>query len=227
MFKPTGEYEKTIKPFPATTPAAKVAGLTGLTDEQGRVVPVIYRVLAMSFYPHEDVAQHFAVAPDGTVHLLTIKASYYTDRAGEKWLASLASDGSLAYAAYAGAEIKGQTGPHDVYLATASDGKNLFVTGLDAGKGQKPNRPNVPAVYRIDLPDRKEVKVFFGDPAKAGADDQSLGDPRGLATDGHGRLFVADRTNNRVVILNEKTGRAESALQVATVSYTHLRAHET
>jgi len=219
VFKPTGEYEKTIKPFPASTQAAKVAGLTGLTDEQGRAVPVIYRVPAMTFYPHEDAAQHFAVAPDGNVHLLTIKASYYTDREGEKWLASLASDGSLAYPAYAGAEIKGQTGPHDVYLAAASDGKSVFVTGLDAGQGDKANRPNVPAVYRIDLPDRKETKVFFGDPAKAGADDKSLGDPRGLATDGNGRLFVADRSNNRVVILDEKTGRAEGALQLATPTW--------
>ena len=219
VFKPTGEYEKTIKPFPASTPAPKVAGLTGLTDEQGRVVPVIYRVLAMTFYPHEDVAQHFAVGPDGTVHLLTIRASYYTDRAGEKWLASLASDGSLAYPAYSGAEIKGQTGPHDVYLAAASDSRSVFVTGLDAGSGDRANRPNVPAVYRIDLPDRKEAKVFFGDPAKAGGDEKSLGDPRGLATDGNDRLFVADRSNNRVVILDEKTGRAEGALQVATPTW--------
>jgi hypothetical protein len=206
VFKPTGEYEKTIKPFPAGTPADKLAGLTALRDEQGRAVPVIHRVLAMSFYPHEDAAQHFAVAPDGTVHLLTIRASYYVDREDEKWLASLASDGSLAYPAYAGAEIKGETGPHDVYLAAASDSKSVFVTGMDAGRGSRADRPNVPAVYRIDLPDRKEAKVFFGDPAKAGADEKSLGDPRGLATDVRGRLFVADRTNNRVVILDEKSG---------------------
>lgn len=214
VFKPTGEYERTVKPFPGETPSAKVAGLTGLSDENGRAVPVVYRVLAMSYYPHEDVPQHFAIATDGKVHFLTHRSSYWKDREGEKWLASIAADGSLAYPAYAGARIEGQTGVHDPYLAAASDGQSVFATGLAAGKGDKAARPNLPAVYRIDLPARQEARVFFGDPANPGSDDKSLGDPRGVATDGKGQLFVADRANNRILIVDEKSGARVNAVRV-------------
>ncbi|MDD4892075.1 MAG: hypothetical protein PHU85_19305, partial [Phycisphaerae bacterium] len=218
VFKANGEYEKTIKPFPAGTPADKLKGLTGLTDA-GQAVPVVYRVLALSYYPQEDTPQHFAVAPDGTAHFLTIKASYYSDREGEKWLASIASDGSLPYPAYAGAEIKGETGPHDPYLAAASDGKSVFVTGMNAGNGEKTTQPNTPVVCRIALPDRKEAKPFFGDPAKAGADDKSLADPRGIASDGKGKLFIADRGNNRVLIVSEADGALAGQFEVKSPTW--------
>ena len=224
VFKPSGEYEKTIKPFPAGTPPDKLTGLTALRDEGGRAVPVIYRVLALSYYPQEDTPQHFAVAPDGNVHFMVIRAAYWTDREGEKWLASIDGSGGLPYSSYVGTEFRGD-GLGDVYLAAASDSKSVFVTGLEPGKGAKGEHPNAPAVYRISLPDRKEAKPFFGDPAKPGADDKTLADPRGLASDGKGKLYIADRGNNRVLIVGESDGALQGQFEVKSPSWLGVNAN--
>ncbi|MGQ9662121.1 MAG: hypothetical protein ACUVWX_07270 [Kiritimatiellia bacterium] len=215
VFKRNGEYEKTIKPFPSALPPERLGHLTALRDHQGRAIPVIYRVLAMTYYPYEDLAQHMAVTPEGNLHFLVVKAAYFKDREGEKWVASLAPDGGLAYDAYAGAEIKGETAPGDVYLAPASDGRALFVTGLDRGPGESSTaRPNVAAIYKVDLPERKTATVFFGEPKQPGSDNTHLNDPRGLATDGKHRLFVADRGNNRVLVVDEKSATVLTSFDV-------------
>ncbi len=91
-------------------------------------------------------------------------------------------------------------------LAVASDGKSLYVGGLEAGdkKAKKP----LAAVWAVKCPERTGCRVFFGDPAKPGKDDKSLGGaPAGLAVDGKGRLFIADEANNRVVVVDEKDGK--------------------
>ncbi|MCX7591303.1 MAG: hypothetical protein N2255_06710, partial [Kiritimatiellae bacterium] len=200
VFKRTGEYERTIKPFPASLPAERLGHLTALRDERGRAVPVIYRVLAMTYYPYEDIEQHMAVTPDGNLHFFVIRAAYYKDRENEKWLASLGPDGGLAYSAYTGGEIRGESAHGDVYLAPSSDGRAVFATGIHRGQGEGGDgRPNLPVVFKIELPGRNEVSVFFGDPKQAGADKGHLGDARGIATDGRNRLFVGDRANNRVL----------------------------
>ena len=88
-------------------------------------------------------------------------------------------------------------------LAISSDGKTLFVGGL-ADKAKKP----LAAVWAVKCPERTGCRVLFGDPAKAGNDEKSLGGaPGGLAVDGQGRLFVADEANNRVAVLDEKDGK--------------------
>jgi hypothetical protein len=229
VFNRSGEYERTIKPFPADLPAAKLAQLSPLSDEAGHVVPIIHRVLAMTYYPAEDVPQQMAVTPDGNLHLLNLPPSYIGDRDAEKndrgsfkCFASLAPDGSLAYDRYVGPDLLGRTlDVGDPHLVSSTDGRSLFVTGVDitVKRGFDPDerRPptiNVPAVYRVDLPARSAYTPFFGDPDAAGADETHLSDPRGLATDGKGLLYVADRGNNRLVVLNEKDGRFVRSLAV-------------
>jgi DNA-binding beta-propeller fold protein YncE len=209
VFGRGGQYVQTIKPFPATLAAERVAGLTNFRDEAGRPIPTIYRINSMSYYPTEDLAQQFAVAPDGNLHLMGLRASYYNDReSSDRHFASLAPDGGLAYANYIGPEIPGERAPGDLYLAAASSGKAIFATGIERGEGSSStNRPNLSLVYRVPLPDRKSADAFFGDPAKPGDDERHLNDPRGLASDGKGRLYVADRGNHRVVVLDEQTAK--------------------
>ncbi|KPJ74879.1 MAG: hypothetical protein AMS14_04655, partial [Planctomycetes bacterium DG_20] len=229
VFNRSGEYVMTIKPFPADLPPDKLAKLSPLTDEAGNVVPIIHRILAMDYYPAEDVPQHMAVTPDGNLHLLNVPPSYIgdrdpakTDRGALKCFASLAPDGSLAYDRFVGPELAGRTlDVGDPYLVSAADGQSLFVTGVDitAKREWDPNerRPlaiNVPAVYRVELPARAAYKPFFGDPAVPGGDDKHLNDPRGLASDGKGRIYVADRGNNRIVVLNEEDGRFVKSFEV-------------
>jgi hypothetical protein len=97
------------------------------------------------------------------------------------------------------------------FLILSSDASQFFMTGLSGGgKGGQ----NLPAVFRADFPARTGGRAFFGDPAKAGKDDSHLGAPRGLAVDGEGRLFVADLSNDRVVVLDEKTGKYQGEIPV-------------
>ncbi len=209
-----GAYEKTIKPFPATVPAERVKKLTPFTTDDGRPMPVVYRVLAMSYYPHEDLAQNPAVTPDGNIHFLVNHAGYYSEVGPEKRLASLGPDGGLAFADYAGAQMPAETGAGDLYLTSASDGKSVFVTGFERGPGENSkDRPNCPAVWRITLPERDKAAVFFGDIKTAGAGETGLKDPRGIASDGKGQLYVADRGNDRIVVLDEKTGKFVRAIE--------------
>jgi hypothetical protein len=99
-------------------------------------------------------------------------------------------------------------------LAMSSDGKKLFVGGL-AGGGKK--KIPLAAVYSVKCPERTNSRVFFGDPAKPGNDEKSLGGaPGGLVADGQGRLFVTDTKNNRVVVIDEKTGRYLGQINVPT-----------
>jgi hypothetical protein len=91
-------------------------------------------------------------------------------------------------------------------LAASSDGRRLFVGGLWT-KGEKGEKP-LAAVYAVKCPERTGCQVVFGDPAKPGNDEKSLGGaPLGLAVDGKGHLLIADEANNRVVVIDEKDGR--------------------
>ncbi|MHC4916875.1 MAG: hypothetical protein ACYTGB_15440, partial [Planctomycetota bacterium] len=90
-------------------------------------------------------------------------------------------------------------------IAVSSDGKHAFVGGLRPHVYKKDEHA---AVYRVPLPARNPCTPFFGDPAKAGKGESLLGGaPRGLATDGKGRLYVADFKNSRVVVLSEKDAK--------------------
>lgn len=229
VFGRDGKYDKTIKPFPATLSPEKLAKLTPLKEADGHPVPAIHRVLAIDYYPAEDCPQQMAVTPDGNIHLLELPTSYIGDRYDreERFIASLAPDGSLAYDTFIGANLKAQTiDVGDAHLAPASDGKSLFVTGMDITIKQewspddpRPKKINVPAVYRVGLPDRNEARLFFGDPARAGKDDSSLSDPRGLASDGKGSLYVADFGNHRLVELNEATGKFVRSFDVKSPTW--------
>lgn len=101
----------------------------------------------------------------------------------------------------------GATGAHRSAgcLAVSSDAKALYVGGLTSGNNDA--KKDLAAVYAVNYPDRSGCRVLFGDPSKHGSDSKSLGGaPSGLAVDGKGRLFVADTSNNRVVVIDEKSG---------------------
>jgi len=213
VFRRSGEYEKTIKPFPATLPAERAARLTPFRTDDGRPMPTIYHVLYMNFYPHQDMPCQMTVSPDGNLHQVVNRNAYHKET--EKWLASLAPDGAVAYDQYAGGKLPEATFAGDPHLAASSDGKSVYATGLERlSAGEKEAKPNAPAVWRIDLPERKEAKLLFGDAKEAGAGETRLKDPRGLAADGKGRLYIADTGNNRVVAVDEKDGKFQSAFEV-------------
>ncbi len=210
VFRRDGSYEKTIKPFPSTLPVRRVSAIT-LLEADGHPLPTIYRVAAMSFYPYEDVAQQPAVTADGSLHLLVVPAAYRKEPL--KRLATIDADGGIPYETYAGAVLAENTAPGQVHLAPSSDGKAVYMTGLERLPGEEV-RPNVPAVHKVPLPPRSPAQVFFGELEETGSDESHLNDPRGLATDGKGHLFVADRGNNRILVVREADARGVSTFPV-------------
>ncbi|MHC4916357.1 MAG: NHL repeat-containing protein [Planctomycetota bacterium] len=212
-FTADGKYEKTIKPFPSTIDAEKVKKLTPFATEDGKPMPVIYRVLSISYYPFEDVPQQMAVDAEGNLHLTVIRAAYRKD-AG-KYIATIDAEGGVPLETYVGKELLPEISPGDPHLAVSGKGEALFATGLDRGPGKSSKtRPNTPIVWKIELPARSEVKKFFGDHKEVGSGETGLSDPRGVAVDGKGKLYVADRGNNRVVILDESSGKYLGAFEL-------------
>jgi hypothetical protein len=218
VFGRSGAYEKTVKPFPSDVPPGRLAGVSAIKGPDGRTLPVIHRVLAMTFYGYEDFAQQMAVTPEGNLHLVTVPTGY--EKPSVQRLASIAPDGGLPYDEYVGGLLLDRAGVGQLSLAPASDGKSVYLIGLCPSTSSfNVSIANPPTVYRVELPERKVGQAFFGQVGVAGSDEKSLKDPQGLATDGQGRLFVADRGNDRVVVVDEKTGAFAGSLAVKAPSW--------
>src|SRR5262249_27383823 len=69
------------------------------------------------------------------------------------------------------------------------------------------------------LADRGAQEVFFGEPGKAAADNTHLNDPRSVAVDAQGHVFIADFGNNRIVVLNEKDKSFAGSFAVESPSW--------
>jgi len=204
VFRRDGSYEKTIKPFPSTLPPERVKAIGAFVNSFGALQPLVYRPLGFSFYPNDDVAHQPAVTADGRLILATRTADthmYSTGAVGVGHLSMIDRDGGIPEPQYGGPSLKAGWTAFP-YLAAASDGKAVYFTGLGAQNNWGVSKP-WHALYRAPLPDRGPQEAVFGDPAAAGSDSTHLTDPRGVAVDGQGRLFVADAGNNRVVILKE------------------------
>jgi hypothetical protein len=214
VYNRDGSYDKTIKPFPADIAAETVKAVTPLCYEDGKPIPVVHRILAMSYYPNEDIPCQMAVTPDGNLHFLVSRAAYRKPSA--KFLASITPDGGIPAEKFAGPMLPSETSAGSPFLATSSDGKSIFATGVERGTRKKGSkyRPNRPCIYRISMPERKGAGLFFGDAKTVGNDAAHLNDPKGLAVDGKGRLLVADYANNRAVILDEKSGKFLGSFEV-------------
>lgn len=94
VFRRNGEYEKTIKPFPATLPPERVAKLTPFQTDDGRPMPTIYHVIYMNFYPNQDMPCQMTVSPDGNLHQVVNRNAYHRDREvagqpGTRWRGAL------------------------------------------------------------------------------------------------------------------------------------------
>ncbi len=213
VFYRDGAYERTIKPMPASVPPERLEDLSAFKRSDGLTNPVIHRILAMSFYPFEDTGHQMAVTRDGRLHFVVTPAAY--TKGPVQRLATIDSDGGLPCEDYAGELLLDRAAIGRLHLAPASSGKAVYLTGLGSlDSGFNTSLANPPAVYVTKLPQRGALKPFFGDPETPGKGERGLKDPRGIATDGKGRLFIADRGNNRIVVVDEKTRKFAGSFPV-------------
>jgi DNA-binding beta-propeller fold protein YncE len=215
VFRRDGAYEKTIKPFPAHLPAERVKAASAFVNDRGHLNPLIHRALGMTFYPFEDEpAALMAVAGDRLILAVVPSQSPPTSnpmyRGIAAHLAAIDLDGGIPTEGYAGPALgkalvyQGERAEGGLRIAASSDGRWVYLVNLGHRyyeNGYKLKKH--PVVYRAPLPAMGPAEVFFGDVETIGADDKHLNQPMGVATDGQGRLFVADFGNNRVAVLNE------------------------
>ena len=85
------------------------------------------------------------------------------------------------------------------HLALAPDEKSVYFCGLASDEYGK-TRQNV--VSRVGLGVDYVPEIIFGTVGKALAGQEGLTDPRGVAVDHEGRVYVSDFGNDRIVVLD-------------------------
>jgi len=187
-FNRDGTYYRTVAPFPSDLRADQVKDLEAF-ELRGRPVPRVQNE-CLQLYPFGKTsrANGMAVTPDG-------KAVMWTCAEGTR-VAAVGTGGEAVWKNPAGSPLPSTKGA--VFLAASADGKWAYLTGASGA----------PVVWRVPLPDRAPASAFFGDASKKGKDQTSLGGPpRGVAIDGKGNLLIADRDNDRVVVVSEADGK--------------------
>jgi DNA-binding beta-propeller fold protein YncE len=204
-FNRDGSYKRMLMPFPSNMKKAQVKGISTV-ELDGRPAPLL-QSHAYGMYPGFKLPwpSQLAVTPDGK--------RIYLPFNGYRWppppsIGILDSEGGCPVdklSVQIGAKGKRPVMQSYTGIAISSDGTYAFVSGLRPHVYKKREHC---AVYRVPLPARNPCTPFFGDPAKAGKGEKLLGGaPRGLVSDGKGKLYVTDYRNNRIVILSEKDGK--------------------
>jgi hypothetical protein len=231
VFSREGKYLRTILPYPANLPERKLAGAKCVRLADGTRVPFIYQGDTRSFVPGGGHIHHHraVVTADGRVAFvgmqewLRIMLRY--PRPAIAQIVVLDKDGGAPAGGVRGpliSELSTSSKPFGGYedrvsrhggsLAASPDGRTLYVAGYrEGGAKVSPDRPTH-AVYRCAWTDR-EVRVFVGHKTEAGAGEDRLNTPVGVATDAEGNVYVADRENHRVAVFTQD-GRHLGALRV-------------
>ena len=197
-----GNYLRTIIPYPANLPDERLKGLKRLRLPDGRTVPFVFQGETRSLYPGlgDLPRQRPVVTSDGRLVLVGIQeqvgdALRYA-HAGPGYLTIVGVDGSVP-APLLGPQLSKMLSPSSApSLALSPDEKTIYITGLRFGayRGKATH-----AVYRCSLSD-KTITPFIGQERTPGADETHLNDPRCLAVDAKGNIYVADRGNNRLAV---------------------------
>ncbi len=198
-FDRDGRYVRQVMPYPASLPPEKLTGIEQIETRDGSTLPLVQHGNNHSLYPEfgTTLRQSLLVRPDGK--LVTVNARMgdgpYGFDHGQRRAIVLGSDGSVGDD-YLGPRIgrAAWQGGAYIMLALSPDGETLYAAGYrDRG------RP-VPVVTRTTWDAEGEPEIFAGDPENAGAEPAGLIEPRGMAVDPEGRLYVCDNAADRVAI---------------------------
>ncbi len=201
VYNRQGNYLRTILPYPAGLPEEKLPQLRQVRLADGRAVPFIYQAETRSFIPGAgDLPPQRAVATsDGRVAFVGIQeraggALRYA-QAGVAQVVVIGSDGSLPTSG-ALKTILANLSASGASLALSPDEKTVYAAGLREGDYE--GKP-IHAVLRFAWDD-PQPQVFVGDKAVSGSDATHLNEPASVAVDGGGRVYVADKGNNRIAV---------------------------
>jgi hypothetical protein len=211
----SGDYQRTILPFPPNLSTDKLRGAAAFQASSGVLTPVIHLIKPATLYPY-DPQGPIAVTSSGRAIICAVPVS---EGGSQKLgttphLMAIDPDGSVPWAKCAGPALLGGARFSGPSIAVGTDGQTVYLTGL--GKSDK---AAYPAVYRVKNPETDPAEVFFGDPASAGKDEKHLNAPACVAADGKGLLYIADKGNSRVVIVKEADAGFVGAMDVPAPSW--------
>ena len=204
-----GRYVRTVLPFPADLPEAKLKGLKRIEDEKGNKLPFFYQLETRNLIPGAGdlFAQRPAITRDGRILFAGIHEYGRSTMYPASQLVMIRSDGSIPENPLGPIlmgrkpksphpENRGHGGHRTGSVALSPSEKTVYVTEVTTGGfGGKPTH----VVYKCAWGDRF-AKAFIGEFRKPGQDAKHLSDPRGICTDKDGNIYVADHGNGRVAV---------------------------
>jgi hypothetical protein len=175
-----GRYARTLIPVRRDVPAGRLPGVKFQAQPTGEQVPDgLDRPSLLGF-------RCSMIVRNGTVTLF----GRGQGAGGARLVRLSAADGGVPEGGCEGPRLPGRFATRfPGYMAASPDGRTFYVTGMAGADGRPAN-----AVLRAEWTD-VEARPFLD--AASG-----LGDPRGLATDAAGRLYVCDHGNDRVRVFS-------------------------
>ncbi len=208
VFGRDGSYLKTIVPFNPVLSPDDVNVISFLTTAEGRRIPLSRQ------HGHRPYAGFLPGMPGMRRHTPVITRDgryiYVCGRMlkGKRRLLCIGLDGSARKDSFYGPILPDDALVTDTFIAVDPEGTRVYVSGLRGGNGKL-----IHAVYTARWRSDEVMKPFAGKPYEAGDDASHFNDPRGLAVDASGRVWVCDYMNDRVQVFS-RGGRLLKSLPV-------------
>ena len=214
-FDREGNYLRQVMPGPGGLPAEKREGWPHIKLEDGREVPVVWHMLSRAVNPAAQFTDRLfpAITSDGRLVVLHNTDAGFAgvsepDLHDGRRLLIMNTDATVP-GNYLGPVVAAESVGGQGWTAVSPDGKHAYVSGLGGGKAGALEH----VVYRAELDGGGKAEVFIGKPGTAAKGAEGLNDPRGVATDKEGNVYVADCGNDRVAVFDAK-GKFLKAISV-------------
>ncbi len=204
VFNRDGKYLRMLYPYPGNQPQDKVKGAHPVCYKDGSWIPTVYHGMSHSTFPWLDLLQPQSPTVNSRGELVFVNAGGRQLQTSKRLLA-IGTDGSVSdhFAGpvitsedVRGVPVVAYSAADDVYYVTHLRGYNVW-----APKHGEHHH----VVYRFKWndppPHPAELcsEPFIGKLWQKGGGKKMLNDPRDVAVDGKGNIYVADAGNSRVV----------------------------